>query len=266
MEGMTKRNEGIDLLKALCMIAVVGLHSQRSTATGMVNNEILYYLSRFAMPCFFMVNGYLILCKKNFRVEYYKKKMLNMLRVLVSGGGLAFVYTLVFLGEGISRAAYNALKCILGYYVIPFWWIYTFAIIYTVLLFAFDFIKAHIKEIVLGLVGICLCVDFISLFLIFTHDRYFIQAMVSQRFRLWTWFMYFCMGYFLGVKSTFAHQKKSWLVGMLIAVSISAVIVQAFVCEKYLGRINSEYLYDNVLIIVWAALIFIILFPKIMYI
>lgn len=87
MEGMTKRNEGIDLLKALCMIAVVGLHSQRSTATGMVNNKILYYLSRFAMPCFFMVNGYLILCKKNFRVEYYKKKMLNMLRVLVSGGG-----------------------------------------------------------------------------------------------------------------------------------------------------------------------------------
>lgn len=87
MEGTTKRNEGIDLLKALCMIAVVGLHSQRSTATGMVNNEILYYLSRFAMPCFFMVNGYLILCKKNFSVEYYKKKMLNMLRVLVSGGG-----------------------------------------------------------------------------------------------------------------------------------------------------------------------------------
>lgn len=87
MEGMTKRNEGIDLLKALCMIAVVGLHSQRSTATGMVNNEILYYLSRFAMPCFFMVNGFLILNKKSFSVEYYKKKMLNMLRVLLSGGG-----------------------------------------------------------------------------------------------------------------------------------------------------------------------------------
>ena len=260
MEGMTKRNEGIDLLKALCMIAVVGLHSQRSTATGMVNNEILYYLSRFAMPCFFMVNGFLILNKKSFSVEYYKKKMLNMLRVLLSGGGLAFVYTLVFLGEGISRATYNALKCILGYYVIPFWWVYTFAIIYTVLLFAFDFIKAHIKEIVLALAGICLWVDFISLFQIFTHDGYFIQALVSQRFRLWTWFMYFCMGYFLGVKSTLAHQKKSWLVGMLIAVSISVVIVQAFVCEKYLGRINSEYLYDNVLIIVWAALIFIILF------
>lgn len=144
--------------------------------------------------------------------------------------------------------------------MIPFWWIYTFVIIYTILLFAFDFIKSHIKEIVLALVGTCLCVDFISLFLIFTHDGYFIQSLVSQRFRLWTWFMYFCIGYFLGTTETFAHQRKSSLVGMLIVVSIGVVIVQVLVCEKYLGRINSEYLYDNILIIVWAALIFIILF------
>lgn len=144
--------------------------------------------------------------------------------------------------------------------MIPFWWVYTFAIIYTALLFTFDFIKAHIKEIVLALIGICLCVDFISLFLIFTHDGYFVQVLVSQRFRLWTWFMYFCMGYFLGTTATFAHQRKSWLVGMLIVVSISVVIFQVLVCEKYLGRINSEYLYDNVLIIVWSVLIFAILF------
>ena len=58
----------------------------------MVNNEILYYLSRFAMPCFFMVNGYLILCKKSFSVEYYKKKMLNMLRVLLSGGAGVYLH------------------------------------------------------------------------------------------------------------------------------------------------------------------------------
>lgn len=62
---------------------------------GMVNNEILYYISRFAMPCFFMVNGYLILCKKNFSMEYYKKKMLNMLRVLVSGGAGVCVHACV---------------------------------------------------------------------------------------------------------------------------------------------------------------------------
>ena len=83
---MTKRNEGIDLLKALCMVAVVGLHSQRSSILGTVNNEVLYYLSRFAMPCFFMVNGYLILNRNDFTFTYYKRKIINMIRVLISGG------------------------------------------------------------------------------------------------------------------------------------------------------------------------------------
>ena len=83
---MDKRNEGIDILKALCMIAVVGLHSQRSLILGTVNNEVIYYLSRFAMPCFFMINGYLILNRNDFTLEYYKKKIVNMIRVLLSGG------------------------------------------------------------------------------------------------------------------------------------------------------------------------------------
>lgn len=126
------------------------------------------------------------------------------------------MYTLVFLGEGIRRAVYNALKCILGHYVIPFWWVYTFAIIYTILLFTFDFIKMHIKGVVIVLIGICLCMDLISLFLIFTHDGYFVQAQVSQRFRLWTWLMYFCLGYFLGTTAKFEKLRKCWLVGMLI--------------------------------------------------
>ena len=83
---MTKRNEGIDLLKALSMVAVVGLHSQRSSILGTVNNEVLYYLSRFAMPCFFMINGYLILTRNDFTFTYYKRKIVNMIRVLISGG------------------------------------------------------------------------------------------------------------------------------------------------------------------------------------
>lgn len=80
------RNDGLDLLKAICMVAVVGLHSQRSMVTGTVNNPLLYYISRFAMPCFFMINGYLILNRDDFPLTYYKKKLINMVRVLLSGG------------------------------------------------------------------------------------------------------------------------------------------------------------------------------------
>lgn len=256
---MTKRNEGIDLLKALCMIAVVGLHSQRSIIAGNVNNVVLYYLARFAMPCFFMINGYLVLNKEEFTFDYYKKKILNMIRVLLSGGGIAFVYTLIFLGDGVGNAVYNAIKCILGYYVIPFWWIYTFAIIYTILLFSFQKIKNHIRKIMIALLTICFAMDLFSFFEIFVRNGYFVQAVVSQRFRIWTWLMYFCLGYLLGDSEKVKRKKgMRYVVPGVIIMSGVVLLLQCWVCRDYLGRINSEYLYDNVLLVMWASLLFLL--------
>ena len=48
-KSVTKRNEGIDLLKALCMVAVVGLHSQRSSILGTANNDGLGYWAGVAV-------------------------------------------------------------------------------------------------------------------------------------------------------------------------------------------------------------------------
>ena len=253
METSKRRNFGLDLLKALCMIAVVGLHSQRNMVTGTINNTFLYYVSRFAMPCFFMINGYLILNRNDFTFTYYKRKIVNMIRVLISGGGIAFVYSLILLKTGIGKAGYNALKCVLGYYVIPFWWIFTFAIIYTILLFSFQQIKMHIRWILISLLVICLAVDALSMIEIFTRNGYFIQALVSQRFRIWTWLMYFCLGYYLGKD---AKMKRSVLFGLVVITSVLAVLLQIFLCRDFLGRINSEYLYDNIILIVWSSLIF----------
>lgn len=68
---MTKRNENIDLIKIAACIAVVGLH------TFMPHALALYYLCAFAVPVFFMVNGYLL-----------TKKFENMFCV---GGGIRSV-------------------------------------------------------------------------------------------------------------------------------------------------------------------------------
>ena len=259
METSKRRNSGLDLLKALCMIAVVGLHSQRSMVTGTINNTFLYYVSRFAMPCFFMVNGYLILNRDDFSFNYYKRKVINMIRVLISGGGLAFVYSLLVCRFNVGKAAFNAVKCMLGYYVIPFWWIFTFAIIYTVLLFSFEWVKNHIKYVVVALLITRLIIDAISMLSIFANDGYFIQARVSQRFRIWTWLMYFCLGYYLGKN---AKMKRSVLFGLVVITSVLAVLLQIFLCRDYLGRINSEYLYDNIFLIVWSSMIFLLFYGR----
>ena len=256
-KNVTKRNDGIDFLKALCMIAVVSLHSQRSIITGTVNNVVLYYIARFAMPCFFMINGYLVLNREEFTFGYYKKKILNMIRVLLSGGGIAFVYTLISLRDGVDSAVYNAIKCILGYYVIPFWWIYTFAIIYTILLFSFQKVKNYIQEIVIILLIICFAIDLFSFFEIFVRNGYFIQAAVSQRFRIWTWLMYFCLGYLLGNLEKTKKDMRYVAPGVIIMSGV-VLILQCLVCKDYLGRINSEYLYDNMLLVIWVSLLFLL--------
>lgn len=137
--------------------------------------------------------------------------------------------------------------------MIPFWWIFTFAIIYTILLFSFQQIKMHIRWILISLLVICLAVDALSMIEIFTRNGYFIQALVSQRFRIWTWLMYFCLGYYLGKD---AKMKRSVLFGLVVITSVLAVLLQIFLCRDFLGRINSEYLYDNIILIVWSSLIF----------
>ena len=114
---------------------------------------------------------------------------------------------MIFLGDGVGNAVYNAIKCILGYYVIPFWWIYTFAIIYTILLFSFQKIKNHIRKIMIALLTICFAMDLFSFFEIFVRNGYFVQAVVSQRFRIWTWLMYFCLGYLLGDSEKVKRKK-----------------------------------------------------------
>lgn len=82
-----------------------------------------------------------------------------------------------------GKAVSNTLKGTLGYYM------------HTILLFSFQQIKRDIRRILILLLVICLIVDIWSMIEIFTRNRYFVRAVVSQRFRIWAWLMYFCSGY-----------------------------------------------------------------------
>lgn len=52
---------GLDLLKIIACLGVVGLHTIGKDSSEI--NRILYYLCGYAIPCFFMVHGYFILNK-----------------------------------------------------------------------------------------------------------------------------------------------------------------------------------------------------------
>ncbi len=245
----------LDGLKTFALLLVFALHTQRGPlVTDPCHNPVLFYAARCCMPLFFMVNGCLILRKEQFSFTYYKQKMLGILRALVISGVLVGIYVLVVHHFSFAKAFKEMLKGFLSYTPYAFlWFFYTFAILYTVLLFAFPWVKAHMKSIVAILALCCLAFWGASLYSI-ANGGFFVQEHITQRLRLWTWFLYFCLGYLL---STLDVSRFNAHFIRLAAALLTAACVgwQYWLCYRVTGQVESNYLYDDPLIIVWSALV-----------
>lgn len=253
-----KRVATVDLSKIITMLGVVALHTQRCSITHDLYNPILYYMARFCMPMFFMVNGYLILAKIDFDRQYYKKKILNIIRVIVLWSIFGFFYSWILMEDGIFVAFKNLIKGLIGHYIIPTWYLFTFAVIYTILLIGFKFIKKNIIIFTLILGLLCSALAGISLFQI-NKGGYFIQAIVPQRWRLWTWMFYFMLGYVMKIFSErfILDNKLLMCVGGGCAIFTGFVVVYQYkICFVKSGNMNSEFMYDDPIIIIWCMLLF----------
>lgn len=246
----------LDGLKTFALLLVFALHTQRGPlVTDPCHNPVLFYAARCCMPLFFMVNGCLLLRKEQFSFTYYKQKMLGILRALVISGVLVGIYVLVVHHFSFAKAFKEMLKGFLSYTPYAFlWYFYTFAILYTVLLLAFPWVKAHMKTIVAILALCCLAFWGASLYSI-ANGRFFVQEHITQRLRLWTWFLYFCLGYLL---STLDVSRFNAHFIRLAAALLTAACVgwQYWLCYRVTGQVESNYLYDDPLIIIWSALVF----------
>ena len=78
------RNLGLDLLKIFSCIGVVTLHSTMSGFNLEQYNisAYLYYLGTYAIPLFFMLNGYFLLNKKILSYRYVLNKIVGILTVV----------------------------------------------------------------------------------------------------------------------------------------------------------------------------------------
>lgn len=254
------RNPGriayLDGLKTFALLLVFALHTQRGPlVTDPCHNPVLFYAARCCMPLFFMVNGCLILHKEQFSFTYYKQKMLGILRALVISGVLVGIYVLVVHHFSFAKAFKEMLKGFLSYTPYAFlWFFYTFAILYTVLLLAFPWVKAHIKSIVAILALCCLAFWGASLYAI-ANGGFFVQEHITQRLRLWTWFLYFCLGYLLSTLDV--SQFNAHFIRLAAALLTAACVGwQYWLCYHVTGQVESNYLYDDPLIIIWSALVF----------
>ena len=257
-QKIKKRDYGIDLLKVISTFAVLAVHSQRCSETGELFNPFLYYIARFAMPCFFMCNGFLIMKRETFDFKYYIKKITNIVRVLLIWSCVTIVLSLLIEHNTLKVALIDGIKCGLGAKIVPFWFLFTLGIIYTALIFLFDWVKRNINVLLIVLLVGMFIIHLFSLINIF-RGGYFIQQIIDQRFRLWTWVFYFLSGYkiklFMQERAAF-NKNKLFLLTTFMTVIV--FFYQYYLCAIYLNKINSEYLYDSIFIVIWCVLIFVL--------
>lgn len=69
---MTERNYSIDILKFVCAVLVVFLH------TNWTFQQVFLPFTRCAVPCFFIISGYLLFDKKGIRPERLKRNFVHV--------------------------------------------------------------------------------------------------------------------------------------------------------------------------------------------
>lgn len=69
---MIERNYSIDILKFICAILVVFLH------TDCVYHDYILPLTRCAVPCFFMISGYLLFNDGDIEISRLKRTVLGI--------------------------------------------------------------------------------------------------------------------------------------------------------------------------------------------
>ena len=253
------RNLGLDLLKIFSCIGVVTLHSTMSGFNLEQYNisAYLYYLGTYAIPLFFMLNGYFLLNKKILSYGYVLNKIVGILTVVSAWNILIWLIRWDF--------NVNPLRKIIGSlvqkgYFYQFWFFGSLIIIYLTL----PIIKKVLEKdysysvVLLFLMVIGIIIEIINTFIL--HKP--IQQYVPQTFRLWTWFFYYILGGYLG-KINIQEIKLT----KLIKISFSIIFIISPILLFYLAKnvyhdAPAEYFYDSMIVKIVSIGLF-ILFLKI---
>ena len=252
---MNKKNISISLLKIIACFAVVALHTQRNMKLHIVNNEILYYFSRFAIPIFFMVNGYLISIKKRTN-NYYLKKIMNF-------GLFILLWSCLFGIIKFTNPISIFIKSIFSKGPLAIFWFFWALILIYIFIIIFNNVIEKNKNILFFIfLFISLSIDFIQLIILF-KKHFFIQSYIPQTFRLWTWLTYFYLGNLIKSKNcllSYSKSKKILSIIVFLILSIISVLFQHYLFMIFTNIINSEYIYCNLIIFLWSSSLFLMVF------
>lgn len=253
------RNLGLDLLKILSCIGVVVLHSTKPGFNLEHYNisAYLYYLGTYAIPLFFMLNGYFLLNKKKLPYSYIFNKI---------GGILSIVFVWNMLIWVIKRDFnVNPLRKIIGSlvqkgYFYQFWFFGSLIIIYLTLPIVKKVLEKDYSYFVLLLVLIVIgiVIEIINTFIF--HKP--IQQYIPQTFRLWTWFFYYILGGYLGKINIQKIKLTKFIMISFSIIFIISPILLFYLAKNVYHNAFAEYFYNSLIVKIVSIGLF-ILFVKI---
>ena len=253
------RNINLDLLKVIACVGVVLLHTAMGgfKETGSWNLlTYLYYLGTYSIPLFFMVNGYLLLGKRNITYSYILQKVKWILITVSSWTFIVWLFKRDF--------AVNPVKKVIGSmvqkgYFFQFWFFGALILIYLCLPILKKFL--HSKRGFFYSLSLLLVIGLIFELgnLLFQMP---LQSYVIQTFRLWTWFFYYLLGGFLAqfnadiLKNSF----ESWMKVISMVLLLISPLILFFLAKTIHHNLFAEYFYDNIFVKVVSLGIFLTVF------
>lgn len=240
---------------------VITLHSLSPVSPTISNSIInisLYYAGTLAIPIFFMASGYFVLNKKVIDFRYSLKKIINILKVVISW---LFLYSLVILIIKRKFVFFDELKgsAFTGIPNTHFYHFWFFWALIIMLLFAPIFAKLLQKNyagflIFLGIVTfICLLQD-VSIHIGFAN----LMKNTPQVFRLNIYIEYYLIGgligdrHFIKIKEKLKKNTKLWIV---IDIILYLILIAYSIWNAHkIGWVYAEANYNNILVILISTI------------
>ena len=237
------RNINLDLLKVLACVGVVLLHTTMGgfKDTGSWNLlTYLYYLGTYSIPLFFMVNGYLLLGKREITSHYILQKVKWILITVSSWNIIVWLFKRDFTVNPIKKIIGSLLQK--GYFS-QFWFFGALILIYLCLPILRKFLnsKRSYLYILSFFVATGLIFELVNIIL-----QMPLQSHVIQTFRLWTWFFYYILGGLIAQfdKEFIKKGFKRWMKIVAVLLMLISPLILFFLAKTIYHNLFAEYFYD----------------------
>lgn len=255
-----RRNLNIELIKILSCFAVVGLHTFWYDNSRI--NMLSYYLMSFAVPLFFMVNGYLILNKGSMSWKYILNKELQYIGIIVGWNLIWFCLTMLR-----YRTWENPLKWIIDSMLQRgrLWQLWFFAaimLIYLLVPFVHRLIRINgwiLPAMIVLLLVVNCAVDLSSIMM-----GKAVHHNVIQTFRLWTWWLYFLLGAYMkrisiGIRRVETKKIRIVRYAVSVLLLLFSCVYQYYSSRYYIHVLQCEFHYGNLIVICSNIMLFLLL-------